>query len=117
MNSPDGIVVLIAGFIAVVGSLVLVVALWSFLSGTRRRYRQCGNLWRALSEAHVTPPLGEFPVRVFGSRPGTLRVFRHEDSAGVVVEIRPNGWLSYARHEFEIAPQQFQALARALRAK
>lgn len=113
MSDPAGMVLL---FLGAIFAFIAVVVLKIFVSGTIRRWRLCGSLWRALTEAHVSSPLAVYDVRVFGNRAASLKVFLPDDGDGLIFEIRPKGFLSYARHELRVAGEDLAALARMLKA-
>jgi|GEM_PF-2973763 len=105
--------------IAVLITAFVVLILAVFLKEVKKRYSQCGNLLRSLLESHVTEPLGEYAVVLFGTMPSRLRIFRQDDRAGaltsVTFEIRPRGLFSYDRHEYSIGSQELPELVRLLR--
>lgn len=104
---------------AVLVAFLFFTILAVFLGEVRKRYRQCGSLIRALLESHVTTPLGEYEIVLFGTLPSRLRIFKEGDGMGalasVTFETRRRGFFAYDRYEYAIPREELPELVRLLR--
>lgn len=104
---------------AVLVAFLLFTTLAVFIREVRKRYRQCGSLIRALLESHVTTPLGEYEVVLFGTLPSRLRIFKEGDEmdapASVTFETRRRVFFAYDRYEYAVPREELPELVRLLR--
>lgn len=105
--------------LALVLAFFFLLVLNLFLREVGQRWRRCGSLRRALLEARVEAPLGEYDAALFGTFSSRLRIFRKDDRAGrpafLIFEVGRRGWLAFDRFDYAIAREDWRRLAMLLR--